>query len=291
MILRLKIHSALIFGLLRSLFFGSQVISETISPEEGKRLEVFLRRAAGVPPEVNIEVRGFEKAPIEGFKKATFVVATPGGTREIPFYLTQDDRYIIIGDLIDTKVNPLEENMKKMSLKDEPTMGASEAKIIIVEYSDFQCPYCKSAAVEVAPKILKEYEGKVKLVYKHFPLDNVHPWAREAAVASECAFEQGNERFWKFHDLVFEKQEELTKDNAKEKFEVFAKDLGLNTDKFKTCFDSPATAQKVSKDVSEAKSLGVSSTPTFFVNGFLVRGGASYERIKATIDAHLTGKL
>ena len=180
--------------------------------------------------------------------------------------------------------------MKKISLKDVPVRGAKDAKVTIVEYSDFECPFCQSASTTVLPKILKDYDGKVKLVYKQFPLEQIHPWAKSAAIASVCAYEQGNDNFWKFHDLVFTKQKEISAEKSTTQFKGFAKDIGLDTNKFNSCLSSSDTTAKVQNQIQEALSVGVSSTPSFFVNGIPVQG-ANYEGLKAAVDSSLSGNL
>jgi protein-disulfide isomerase len=185
-------------------------------------------------------------------------------------------------------VNPLKEVMSKISLNNVPVKGNAGAKVAVVEYSDFQCPFCKKGS-EILPKLLDEYKGKIKVVYKQFPLPS-HNWAKQASIASLCAYEQGNDHFWKYHDLLFQNQHEINADNANDKFTEFAKKLGLNEKKFEACLTSPETEKRLNEEMNEAQSLGVNSTPTFVVNGQVVRG-ASYEGIKAAIDSALSGEL
>jgi protein-disulfide isomerase len=310
----------------------ASVFAQNISPEDAKRLQLFIKRTLGarVPDDAKIEVKGYEKSPIQGFKKGTFAIESSKGSGEVPFLisndgrylvfgepietqkfkdsavagikegniplgrqsvpilLTKDGKYMILGELVDSKVNPLQENMKKISLNNVPIKGSANAKVTIVEYSDFQCPFCKRAT-DMLPGILGQYKDKVRLVYKQLPLPN-HPWAKDAAIASVCAFEQGNDNFWKFHDLVFQKQKEITVEKSKEQFNTFAKDLKLNTGKFEACVNSPETATKVQNEMKEAQSIGVSSTPTFVVNGVIVQG-ANADGLKKAIDASLSGTI
>lgn len=313
---------------------GVQVFAENISADEVKRLQLLLKRTLGprLPTDTKIDVKGYEKTSLEGFKKGTFVVQSSKGSGEVPFLIsndgrylvfgepidtqkfedtgvsglkkgtiplgrqsvpvlmTKDGKYIILGELVDSKVNPLEETMKKISLKDVPVEGAKDAKVTIVEYSDFECPFCQSASTTVLPKILKEYNGKVKLVYKQFPLEQIHPWAKGAAIAGVCAYQQGNDKFWKFHNLVFSKQKEITAEKSTDQLKGFAKDIGLDTNKFNSCLSSPDAAAKVQNEMKEGTSVGVNSTPSFFVNGLPVQG-ANYEGLKAAIDSSLAGNL
>lgn len=314
-----------------SLFvFEIRAFAEKVSPEETKRLQLFLKRsfAGRLPSDAKIEIKGYDESPLGGFKKGSFEISSSRGSGSVPFLISQDGRYVILGEpidtekfedtqitgikkgtisigrqpfpilmskdgrfliageLIDSTVNPLEETMKKISLKDVPVKGDKNAKVTIVEYSDFQCPFCKRAT-DMLPPILKEYDGKVKLVYKQFPLPS-HPWARDAAIASICAYEQGNDYFWKLHDELFGKQKEITVERSKEQFKAFAKGIGLDAGRFEACVNSPQTAARVENEIKEGQSIGVNSTPTFVVNGMPVIG-ANPEGLKAAIEASLSG--
>ncbi|MEK7124243.1 MAG: DsbA family protein [Patescibacteria group bacterium] len=159
--------------------------------------------------------------------------------------------------------------------------GNFSAPVTLVEFSDFECPFCKSH-LPTLDRILKDYKDSVRLVYKHFPLTSIHPNAQKAAEASECASEQG--KFWEYHDLLFEKQ---AGGLSIEKYKQWAVQLGLNSAKFNGCLDSSKYADKVSADSKEGSGAGVSGTPATFINGKLVSGAVPYEQIKKEIDAVL----
>lgn len=318
---------------LLSFTFGLRASAQNITPKEKEKLQLFLKRRLGgrLPADAKIDVQGYEKSPIQGFKKGTFVVQHSGGSGEVSFLVSQDGkyvifgnpvdtqkfedtqlpgikegtiplggqivpilttkdgRYIILGELFDAEENPLKETMDQISLKDVPVKGDKNAKVTIVEYSDFQCPFC-SRASDMLPKILEEYKGKVKIFYKQFPLPN-HPWAMDAAIASVCTYQVGgNDNFWKFHDLVFDKQKEITAQKSKEQLKGIAKQLGVDEKKFDSCLNSPEVAARVQSEVKEGQSIGVNSTPTFIVDGLSVPG-ADYDRLKAAIEANLAGNI
>ncbi|MGH7792411.1 MAG: DsbA family protein, partial [Thermodesulfobacteriota bacterium] len=134
---------------------------------------------------------------------------------------------------------------------------------------------------------LGDYKGKVKLVYKQLPLLS-HPWAKDAAIASVCAYQQGNDNFWEFHDLVFENQKQITVQNSNDRFKEFAKNIGLDTNKFNQCLSSPEITTRVQNEIQEAQSVGATATPTFIVNGITVRG-ADPEGLKSAIETSLSG--
>jgi protein-disulfide isomerase len=167
--------------------------------------------------------------------------------------------------------------------KDNHIRGNFDAPITLVEFSDFECPFC-ARHYPTLNKILSDYKGKVRLVYKHFPL-GFHPNAQKAAEASECADEQG--KFWEYHDKLFENQ---ANGLSIDKFKQWAKDLGLDTNKFNDCLDSGKYAQKVQADYQEGAQKGVDGTPATFINGKLITGALPYEFFKKEIDSILNKK-
>lgn len=161
--------------------------------------------------------------------------------------------------------------------KSNHVRGDFNAQITLVEFSDFECPFC-ARHFPTLTKMLDDYKGKVRLVYKHFPL-SFHPNSQKAAEASECADEQG--KFWEYHDKLFENQ---SNGYSLDKFKQWAKDLGLNSGQFNDCLDSGKFAQKVQADYQEGLKKGVTGTPATFVNGQLVSGALPYDSFKQIID-------
>jgi protein-disulfide isomerase len=145
---------------------------------------------------------------------------------------------------------------------DQPFLGNSSSSVVVEEFSDFQCPACKSAEPGIKDLIIR-YGDQIKFVYKDFPLSSLHPNAQRSAEAAQCAFDQGDEFFWKYHDILFDNQDQLYAANLKE----YASRIGLNTTAFNNCFDSGIMSGRVALDAEEGRNRGVSATPTFFVNG------------------------
>lgn len=163
----------------------------------------------------------------------------------------------------------------------EPLRGNPEATIDVIEYSDFECPFCLRH-VDSINQMLAEYGDRVRLAYRHFPL-SFHPEAQKAAEASECAAEQG--KFWEMHDKIFEANAAGTM--GVETWKQYAADLGLNTGQFNDCLDSGKYAQAVQDDYNEGTAAGVQGTPATFINGQMVSGAVPYEQLKAAIEAQL----
>lgn len=159
--------------------------------------------------------------------------------------------------------------------------GASNAKVTLIEYSDFECPYCSNHRTSL-DQAVAEFPNDVQLVYRHFPL-SFHANAQKAAEASECAAEQG--KFWEMYEKIFVAAEAGTM--SVDKWKEEARSLGLDGGKFDTCLDSSATADRVTQDLQEGSAAGVGGTPATFVNGQLVEGAVPYETFKAMIQAEL----
>ena len=167
-----------------------------------------------------------------------------------------------------------------VSVEGQPTWGSNKAPVTIVEFSDFQCPFC-ARAVPTLERIKQEYgPEKVRIVFHHLPLPN-HPRALPASLASSCANDQG--KFWEMHNMLFENQAKLEDADLKE----YAKKLQLDAAKFAECYDKKAHMEKIETSRKEGEKVGISATPSFVVNGVLIQGAQPFERFKEKIDRAL----
>lgn len=163
---------------------------------------------------------------------------------------------------------------------DDPVLGDSDAPVTIVEFSDYQCPYCARFRAQTLDLIKENYidTGKVKFVYRDFPLSSIHPMAQKAAEASECADDQ--DMFWEYHDKIFEGQRSLSIDSLKQ----WASELGLNTGQFNTCLDSGKYESEVKNDLSDGSAAGGRGTPFFLVGNIPLSGALPFDDPSARID-------
>lgn len=169
-----------------------------------------------------------------------------------------------------------------VTVDDDPVLGDKDAPVTIIEFSDYECPFCGRHFRETYPLIKKNYidTGKVKLVYRDFPL-NFHPMAVPAAVAANCVREKGSDSaYWKMHDRIFENQQSLSNENLKK----WAQELGYD---IASCFDSGKYKEEVQKDVADGSAAGVQGTPGFFINGQQISGAQPYSVFQQAIDAAL----
>ncbi len=166
----------------------------------------------------------------------------------------------------------------EVSADDDPAVGPEDAPVLIVSFSDYQCPFCARFALETLPQILEAYEGKVRFVFRDFPF---HTYAQKAAEAAECADDQG--QFWAYHDTIFQNQSALTLDDLKK----YAADLGLDTAAFDECLDLGKYEEEVQSDLQAGLGYGVGGTPTFFINGRVMVGAQPFAAFQALIEEEL----
>jgi protein-disulfide isomerase len=166
-----------------------------------------------------------------------------------------------------------------------PSLGPKDADITLVEFSDYQCPFCKRWFDETYQPLLAAYPGKIRLVYRNLPLTSLHPDAMSAAVAGMCASEQGS--FWQYHDKLFGGEYGL----GRSAYTKYASDLGLDTAAFDTCLDSGKFDDFIQQDMDFSLKLGVQSTPTFFINGLAIVGAQPLDVFKQVIDKELAGEI
>ena len=172
-----------------------------------------------------------------------------------------------------------------VSIDDDPVRGNNDAPITIIEFSDYQCPFCRQWHVEVLPQLQAKYGDKIRLVYRDFPLYSIHPSAESAAVAANCAGEQ--ESYYEYGDLLFNNQDSLNTQT----YEKLAQDLKLDLTSFKQCVAENRYKNEIDGDYKFASELGVRSTPTFFINGLAVVGAQPFEVFEQIIDMELAGKI
>jgi protein-disulfide isomerase len=178
------------------------------------------------------------------------------------------------------------EDIKRFAIPedDDPVFGSANAPITIIEFSDYECPFCRRWHQEVWPQLKANYGDQIRLVYRDFPLYNIHPNAIAAAEAANCAGDQ--DRYWEFSDMLYE-ADGLSPDL----YVAFAQQLKLDMDQFNQCVQEETYKPEVEADLSYASELGVRSTPTFFINGLYVVGAQPYEVFQQIIDLELAGKI
>lgn len=192
------------------------------------------------------------------------------------------------GALAEAPVNPAPPEYIRYDISTDghPSTGPADAPITIVEFSDFQCPFCRRFYQETYQALLAAYPGQIRFVYRNLPLTSIHPEAMPSAIASLCAQEQSADVFWSFHDKLLS-NEQLNRDV----YLTYASNLGLDISKFEACLDSGSYDAIIKEDMDFAINMGVNSTPTFFVNGLAIVGAQPLSAFQQVIDKELAGEI
>lgn len=247
-----------------------------ISPQQLEQEEIVAKTAAISADQINAFYEANKqriRQPLEQIKPRIqdYLQRQEQHKRQQAFLKTLRQRYAVKVALRAPQVD--------IDADDDPFLGPADAPVTIIEFSDFQCPYCRRVQPTLK-RLLQEYEGKVKLVFRDFPLHNIHPLAQKAAEAAQCAADQ--QQFWPYHDKLFAKSG-LQQEDLKQ----FAQQLNLDLEQFSTCLDAGKYAREVAQDLQDGANAGVSSTPSFFVNGQPINGAASYDHFKEIVEAAL----
>lgn len=236
------------------------------STQAQKNIEAYLRNLYAFGPDVKLVVGPLKESPAEGMLETNIDVTIGENKENARFYVSKDGRFLFRGELSDMTKDPLAENLAQIRMTDSPALGDPKAPVTIVEYSDFECPVCRNLH-DALRSILPNYTGKVRVIFKDFPIEQLHPWARTAAIAGRCAYQQKPEAFWKVYDLIYDNQEVISAANAWGKMVEYAGQSGLDADAFKGCMASPEAGAAVNASHANGEKLEVNSTPTVFVNG------------------------
>jgi protein-disulfide isomerase len=269
------------------MWLGAATAVRAADDEMSKRVTEYYRRKANIPPEVEAKLSNVKDSPIPGAKTATLELSRGGQTQTQEVLMSPDGKYVVFGEVEDVSSDPFAAIAKKIKIEGNPVQGAKDAKVTIVEYSDFQCPYCARAHETIEGQVMKESGTKVRLVHKNFPLA-FHKWAEAGSVAGECAFEQDPQSFWKIYNYFFENQKDMTPENVKDKALVALEGTKVDKAKFNDCYDNKKTLDKIKADMAEGQTVGVTGTPAFLINGRKLSGAQPFDRFKAIIDDELS---
>jgi len=269
------LFAVLILGMAMSLC-APAVSAQNPSPEELKhKVELYLRNMFAFGPETNLVVGDFKETGPQGLLETTIAVTIEGNKENAKMWVSKDGKFLFRGELNDMNKDGFAENRAKLDLKGAASTGNPEAAITVVEFADFECPVCRNLH-EALRGLLPKYP-QARLVFKDFPLEQVHPWARTGALAGRCAYQQDPKAFWKMYDYLYDNQDLISAANAWDKMTDYASRAGLDTDNFKACMTSPEAASAVDASIANAKLLDVSSTPTLFVNGRRIVGADPHQ--------------
>lgn len=249
-------------------------------------LEFYVRHLYVYGPQINIAVADPVPSEIDGLLAIKVTASYRLASKEHEFLVTKDGKHIIDGRTYDIAKNPFHEVNETIDTTSAPAFGKEGASVVLVVYSDFECPYCAKEAQVLRTNFKAQYGSKARLYFKDFPL-GIHPWAKDAAVTGRCIYNQEPEVFWEYHDWIYTNQKSITPENLQSKVGEFLQGKSVDTLKFSKCFTEKETLPQVEASIAEGRALGVNSTPSLFVNGRRLSGSPEWEQLKAIIDYEL----
>ena len=247
-------------------------------------LEAYVRHLNVWGPQINVEIADPKPSEIPGFEQVTVHASAGKASADFEYYISKDGQKIVQGNVYDISQNPFKADLDKLKTDLQPSFGTPGAPVVLVEFSDFECPMCKEEAKMLRDNLLVSYPKQVRFYFQEFPIDQLHPWARAAAIAGRCIYRQNANAFWDYHDWIFAHQDEVTAGTVKDKVLEFAKTKQLDLLQLTRCMDNKETEAEVDKAQAEGKALGVNATPTLFINGRRIVGRIDWPSLRSIID-------
>lgn len=256
--------------------------SETTLPSEDV-VNAFMQQTFGYDPQLTWKIVSIKPSKAEGLAEVNVQMVSPQGQGAQKFFVSADGNHAVVGEIIPFGKHPFEAARLELQKKvNGPSRGPADAPVMIVEFSDLQCPHCKEANPTIE-RLLKE-EPNIHFVFQSFPLP-MHNWAEKAANYAECTAKLSGDAFWKFIGSVYEAQAEITAENADQKLTELADKAGVKGPDVAACSTQSEAKARVEASVNLAKSLDVSSTPTIFINGRPVGvSGNNYDVLKQLVE-------
>lgn len=276
------------FGTLLALCLcGALAAADAPPPKLDKpKLEAYIRYAEAFTSDVQFSIDDAIPSAYKGYFRVVAHLTKGPNRLDRVYYVTPDGQHFVNGAIWDLNDSPFLDTLQHLPT-DGPSFGPTTAKVTIVVFSDFECPYCRQLAKTLRDNIPQKFPNDVRVIFKDYPIDSIHPWARAAAEASHCIADQKIPAFWAFHDWIFEHQQEVNPTNLREKTLTFAKENGLDAGKIANCIDTHATAPIVDQSLKAGQALQIEQTPTLFIDGRSVGGAISWEQMQSLIDLEL----
>ncbi len=269
--------------------------AQSVSPELAQKIERHVRSYYKVPSDLKVLV-GVTSPSAEFPKYDSVVVTIDGGEKkqDLRFLVSKDHSEMIRIVKFDLNKDPFAETMSKIDVTGRPTRGAKSSKVVVVNFDDFECPFCSRMHQELFPEILKEYGDRITFIYKDYPLVEIHPWATHAAVDANCLAAQNADAYWDFADYIHANQHEVSNEKTPEaRFAALdrltmlqGQKHNVDTIKLQSCIKAQNDSA-VKASMKEADGIGVEATPTLFVNGEKIDGAVPPSELRAALDRAL----
>ncbi len=245
------------------------------------------REVFKIPEATSLSLGPFHDSGFPNFLATT--LAADNGKRKdtLDSYITRDNRILVVGSILDLGLDPKREALRTIVTTNQPTQGPAHASVTIVEYADLECPSCGKLHEFLEKELLPKYGGKVRVIFKEFPLVQIHDWSLTAAIANQCVYKIKPEAYAPYRSLIFQNQITTNAANVRDNLLSYADQVGVDRVKLAGCLDSKASLPRVDEGAREGKELEVQSTPTCFINGRMLVGFPSPEAYYKAIDAAL----
>jgi protein-disulfide isomerase len=262
--------------------------------ELNQKIERHLRFTYKLPAGVKVTISAPHSSDFPNYDALTVTFDDQGHKQNYDFLLSKDQKTLMRMTKMDLGQDPYAEVMKKIDVKGRPVRGNPNAKVVVVNYDDFQCPYCSHAHQTLFPQLLKEYGDRIAFIYKDFPLSEIHPWAIHAAVDADCLASQSGDAYWEFADYIHAHRDVVNSEKGLEnQFTALdritideAGKFKVDKDKLQACVKAQDD-RAVKESVKEGEALDVSGTPAMFVNGQLVDGARPAAELREIFDSAL----
>jgi protein-disulfide isomerase len=247
----------------------------------------YIRERFSVPETFKLSTGAFRNSPYADFYITTVTKDDGKEKTSQDFFVSKNGRYLIDGTIYTLGVDPKREVVQSISFRDVPSEGAANAPVTIVEFSDLQCPSCALFHEFLTKQVLPKYPGKVRVLFKEFPLIGIHDWALTGAIADQCVYQISPQSYVPYRTLVFQHQNSLTGANARDALLQYGEQLGIDRLRLATCIDSRATIPRIERDAREGSKLGVNQTPTSYINGKVMVGASPPDVVFKAIEEAL----
>ena len=259
-----------------------------------QKIERQVRATYSIPATVRITIGTLRPSDFTGYDALTITMEGGEKKQTYDFLLSKDGKTLARMTKLDLTKDPYVEAMKKIDLNGRPTRGSKDAKVVVVNFDDFECPFCSRMHQTLFPEVLKEYGDRVEFVYKDYPLTEIHPWATHAAVDANCLAAQNNDAYWDFADHIHANQREVSSEKgldaqfaALDRLTVEqGQKHNLDQSKLQACVKAQ-NEDAVKASMHEAEGVGVTATPTLFVNGQEMDGALPITEMRAALDRAL----
>lgn len=267
-----------------------------VSPDLQKRIERQVRATFNYPPYVDVTV-GQRKPSTDfsGFDEIAVQLSFRGQSQNKQFLVSRDDKVLISTVKMDLTRDPQAEMMAKINIEGRPVRGNKQARVTVVVFDDFQCPYCTRMHQSIV-EVLKTYGDRIKVIYKDYPLFEIHPWAERAALDSNCLARQSEGAYWDFADTVHFNPGQIKGDNRPLEGQLAELDRitidagkrhAVNAETLQKCISTQSSRTELTASVKEAEAVGVEATPAVIIDGMKIDGAIPVEQLKMILDKEL----